>query len=237
MNCVFPPELDDGQLLAYLDGEADHQIAAHLAQCPYCREKASHLSRWHSQLTAKLYRVACPSSIELGDYHFGLVSTSQAVTIARHVSECPHCQREVAQLRDYLRGELAPPFEVGPLERIKVLVARLVTGPDRASTLAGIRGEATGPITWEADGVLIVLDIQPAADGRSRILGQVAADDQDYWTGARVELRQAGELRTTVTVDDLGAFRCEAVSPGPAEILITPSRGSPVLVPNVEIVD
>jgi hypothetical protein len=237
MNCVFPPELDDGQLLAYLDGEADHQIATHVAQCPYCREKASQLSHWHNQLAAKLFRVSCPSSIELGDYQFGLVSTTQAVAIARHVSECPHCRRELAQLRDYLRGELALPFEAGPMERIKVLVARLVTGPDRASTLAGIRGEATGPITWEADGVLIVLDIQPAADGRAKILGQVAADDQDDWTGAQVELRQAGELQATATVDDLGAFRCEAVSPGPAEILISPSRGSPVLVSNVEIID
>jgi hypothetical protein len=237
MNCVFPPELDDGQLLAYLDGETDHGIATHLAQCPYCREKARQVSHWHQQLTTRLYRVTCPTSIELGDYHFGLVSTSQAVAIARHVSECPHCQREVAQLRDYLRGELAPPSEVGPLERMKVLVARLVTGPDRAPVSAGIRGEATGPITWEADGVLVVLDIQPAADGRAKILGQVAADDQDYWTGAQVELRQAGELQATVTVDDLGAFRCEAVSPGSAEILITPSRGSPILVPNVEIID
>ena len=31
MNCVFPPELEDRQILAYLDGEADNQVVSHLA--------------------------------------------------------------------------------------------------------------------------------------------------------------------------------------------------------------
>ncbi len=244
MNCVSPPELDDRQLLAYLDGDADRLVGTHLAQCPYCREKARHLSHWQNQLTAKLYRMTCPSSIELGDYHLGLLPTAQAVSVAQHVSDCPHCKREIAQLRDYLRGELAPAFEAGPMERVKVLIARLVGGsgePGRAGMtsapiLAGLRGEAKGPLTFEADGILIVLDVQPAAAGRVTILGQVAADDQDRWTGAAIELRQSGSQQMTAIVDDLGAFRCEELPPGPTEILITPFSGNGVLIPNINIV-
>lgn len=244
MNCISPPELDDRQLLAYIDGDADHQVATHLAQCPYCREKARHLSHWQNQLTAKLYRINCPSSIELGDYHLGLLPTAQTVSIAQHVSDCPHCKREVAQLRDYLRGELAPASEVGPMERAKVLIARLVGGPGEpgldgrlalAPVLAGIRGEAKGPLTLEADGILIVLDVQLAAEGRVTILGQVAADDQDHWNGASVELRQSGVPQMMAVIDDLGAFRCEGLPPGPTEILIIPSSGSAVLIPNINI--
>ncbi len=244
MNCASPPELTDRQLLAYADGEADNQVATHLAQCPYCREKARYLSYWQNQLTAKLYRMTCPSSIELGDYHLGLLPTAQTVSVAQHVSDCPHCQREVAQLRDYLRGELAPALEADPMARVKVLIARLVGGlgepgpdggPALAPVLAGIRGEAKGPLTLEADGLLIVLDIQPAAEGRVTILGQVAADDQDHWTGASVELRQGGARQMTATIDDLGAFRCEGLPPGPTEILISPSSGIPVLIPNINI--
>ncbi len=246
MNCISPPELDDGQLLTYIDGEADEEVATHLERCSYCRQKARHLARLQDRLTARLYRLPCPSPAELGDYHLGMLPTAQATAVAQHLRECPHCTREVGQLRDYLR-ELAPDPEVSPLERvraaaIKVLIAHLVSGgkgeerPTLAPAFAALRGEARGPVTLEADGILIVLDVQPAAEGRVTILGQVAADDQDRWTGAVVELRQAGTLQMTATVDDLGAFRCEAVSPGPTEILITPSSGNAVLVPNVEIV-
>ena len=168
MNCVSPPELNDRQLLAYADGEADPQVATHLAQCPYCREKARHLSHWQDQLTAKLYRMTCPSSIELGDYHLGLLPTAQAVSVAQHVSDCPHCKREVAQLRDYLRGELAPAFEVGPMERVKVLIARLVgggQGREQSSPMpifTSVRGEEEGPLIYQVDGIQLAIEISDA---------------------------------------------------------------------------
>ena len=246
MNCVSPPELDDRQLLTYVDGEADRNVATHLEQCSYCLEKARQLARLQKRLTRRLYRLTCPSPAELGEYHLGMLDAAQGATIAQHLQECPHCTREVAQLRSYL-SELAPTVEFSPLERVrvaavKVLVARLIGGGQEdarlalAPAFAGIRGDARGPITLEADGILIVLDVQPTAEERVTILGQIASDDQDRWTGAVVELRQADELRITATVDDLGAFRCEAFPPGPTEILITPSSGNAVLVPNVEIV-
>jgi len=244
MNCVSPPELDDRQLLTYVDGEADRNVATHLEQCPYCLGKARQLARLQKRLTRRLYRLTCPSPAELGEYHLGMLDAAQGATIAQHLQECPHCTREVAQLRSYL-SELAPTVEFSPLERVRVQIARRVNGAwggkdsegtALAPAFAGIRGDSRGPITLEADGILIVLDVQPIAEGRVTILGQIASDDQDRWTGAVVELRQADELRITATVDDLGAFRCEAFPPGPTEILITPSSGNAVLVPNVEIV-
>jgi len=243
MNCVSPPELTDQQLLAYLDGESHHEVKAHLEQCLYCLEKARQLARLQARLRARLHRLTCPLPMELGEYHLRLLAPAQATAVDQHLRECPHCAREVAQLKGYL-NEPAPAVEPGLLERVKVLVARLVgeKGEGRppgeftfAPAFVAIRGAAHGPITLEADGLFIVLDVQPAAEGRVTILGQVAADDQDRWTSAAVELRQSGALQTSVTVDDLGAFRCEGVLPGPTELRIIPGGGSVVVVSNIEI--
>ncbi len=90
-------------------------------------------------------------------------------------------------------------------------------------------------MTFEVDGVVIILDIQPTNKGMVALLGQVAADHQEQWTGALAELRQGGELEFSATVDDLGAFRSEGVIPGPKELRITPKGGSVVVMMNFEL--
>ncbi len=149
-NCVSPPALDDQQLLAYLDGEGNQSIGAHLEKCPSCRERAGEIARLQNKLTARLYRLTCPSPIELGDYQMGLLPSSQRMAIAQHLRECPHCMRELAQLRSYL-SELAPPPRTSILEGVRVLVARLTGEGGRAAggttlapAYAGLRGGSPG---------------------------------------------------------------------------------------------
>ena len=111
-QCVSPPALEDWQLLAWLDGEAAPEIAAHLAECPSCRERASALDRLQKDLAARLYRLSCPTPEELGDFHLGLLRGEQADAIRVHLRTCPHCQEEIRQLRTYL-SELVPPARAG----------------------------------------------------------------------------------------------------------------------------
>lgn len=231
--CVFPPALDDKQLLAYLDGVADERTISHLKGCAHCREKAEMLDKMQRRLTARLYRFNCPSSMELGEYHLRMLPASQMLVIGQHVRECPHCAREVAELEGFLVPE-APVESL--LGRAKLLIARYVGPGDVTFTPApALRGEAKGPITFAAEGIIIVLDIQPATEGSVDILGQVAADDQDDWTGALVELRKDHLPNISSTVDDLGAFQCKGVSPGQHELRIASKEGSVVLISSFEI--
>jgi hypothetical protein len=240
---VFPPELDEKQLLLYLDGEANKEILSHIERCAYCREKSETLDRLQKRLTTRLYRLTCPPTIELGEYHLRLLPASQMLVVAQHVRECPHCAREVSQLDDFL-GHFTSTPEGSLLGKAKVLIARLVGGqaaPGKegetgfAPVVPALRGEARAPLTFEVDGVIIIVDIQPTRTGTVNILGQVAADDQEQWTGALVEVRQAGELEFTANVDDLGAFRSESLFPGPKELRIRPIGGSVVIVMNFEL--
>jgi hypothetical protein len=231
MKCITSPALDDIQIVSYVEGEADDIVVAHIKKCPFCTERANRWTLLQNRLRKQLYRVTCPTPVELGDYHLGLLTAPQVLVIAQHVRECPLCSREVADLENFL-DDLAP--EVSLLGAARVLIARLINGNtgESAPTVAALRGEAKGPITLEADGIVIVLDIQPTNEGRVNILGQVAADNQDQWTGALVELRQENELQFSIPVDDLGAFQAEGIKPGSKELRIIFKDSSLTVVSN-----
>ena len=229
MKCISSPALEDIEIGRYVDGEADEIVVAHINQCPYCSDRARQWTRLQNGLREQLYRTTCPSPIELGDHHLGLLPASRSLVVAQHLRECPLCKREIADLQEFIAEPAAPP---GFIQAAKVLVAQLVgTTP----ALGALRGESKGPLTFEADGVVIVLDIQPTVDGQASMLGQLAADEQDQWTGATVELRQQDASEMMSTLDDLGTFNFDRVQPGAAQMTINSVHGIIVHIMNIDI--
>jgi hypothetical protein len=213
-----------------MDGEPDDLVAAHLAQCPDCRERAQALARLQGHLTARLYRLDCPPAAELGDYHFGLLSADQAAAVASHLALCPHCAAEIAQLEGYL-ADLAPDLELGLLERaaasVRVLVARAVRGGmglhvsvQPAPALAGLRGDEGRSLIYEADEVQVVIEFHrdPDQPERITILGLVVGLDDPQQLEAH--LWHADQRVTSVTVEELGNFAISGVSPGSYELIL-----------------
>ena len=245
MPCASPPELNDGELLAHIDGEADRQVEAHLERCAYCRERARRLARLQDRLTAQLYRITCPSPEELGEYHLGILPHDRAAGMARHLAECPHCAREVAQLRGYL-ARMAPTLELGPLEgvreQVQVLVARLVSGrpgdsplkrPTLAPAYAGVRGEEEGPYIYQAGDVQIAIGVQDDAErpGRKVIFGLVTGMDTSE---AQVNLREAGQSISVVPVDELGNFALPNLAPDTYDLTLS-GPGVEIHVPELQV--
>jgi hypothetical protein len=228
-KCVFPPELTDLQLLAYLDRpDANQATGSHLLQCPHCQEKAGALELFQKRLRTRLYRSTCPSPEELGEYTLHMSSASRRLVIAQHLRECPLCTLELATLEEFT-SEFA--HQPGPIEQVKVLVAHLVN----SSVMPALRGQTNKALKFEADGIVVVLDIQPVNKDLTEILGQVADDNQDQWTGALVELREGVNLQFSTQVDDLGAFHLEGISPGIKELRITSENKMMVVVSSFEV--
>src|SRR6266498_2647150 len=125
MKCITSPALDDIQIVSYIEGEADDGVVAHIKECLFCRERANRWTLLQNGLREQLYRVTCPTPVELGDYHLGLLPAPQVLVIAQHVRECPLCRREVADLKNFL-DDLAP--EISLLGAARVLIARLISG-------------------------------------------------------------------------------------------------------------
>lgn len=226
-NCVFPPELEDQQLLKYLDDpNADLETARHIEKCSYCRQRAETLENFQKQLTSHLYRSTCPSSIELGEYHMRLIRANRKLVIAQHVRECPHCARELSQLESFM-GEL--PARQNLLEPIKVLFARLVPSD------VALRGEAPIAQVFQVDDMVISLEPRRTAKGEVFLQGLLAADDQEQWTDATVELRQEYLTPLFASVDELGGFSFMDAIPSSAQITITSTSGIAVQTEKVNL--
>jgi hypothetical protein len=112
--------------------------------------------------------------------------------------------------------------EPGPLDRIRVLVARLVDLGSRAPTLAyaGTRGEEKGPRIYQAGGAQIAVEVQEDAGRHDRrvLLGLVTGTALHELAA---HLWQAGQRVTTVPVDDLGNFVIPDLAPGQYELILS----------------
>ena len=96
------PIFKDEQLLAYLDGEADPDVAAQIEASAADKRRAGELAGLQSRLISRLYRATCPDSEILGEFHLGLLPDQQARAIEAHLRDCSPCVHELVQLRDFL---------------------------------------------------------------------------------------------------------------------------------------
>ncbi len=238
MNCISPPGPEDHQLLAYLDSEPDPETKLHLQECAFCRERAQTLAHVQDVLASRLYRLTCPSATDLGEFYLRMLPPAQMLIVSQHLRACPHCTHEILQLKEFL-SDLAVDQERNLLEQAKVFIARLVEGRNKTSTAGempfALRGEGREPLTFEVDGMIIVIDVQSLAENNLTILGQVAADNQDEWTGALVRWHQDHLLDLSTTIDDLGAFHCEDILPGSIDLQIVARNGTVAVVPTFEV--
>ena len=233
MACVSPQELADRALLAYIDGEAEDEVIAHLEGCPHCRERTRRLAQLQDCLTAQLYRFDCPSPEALGEYHLGALPSDRAAAIAHHLDGCPHCAHEVVQLGDFL-ADLAPDLEISPLEqatgRARVLIARLASGltdglimapSQMASAYVGVRGEEREPFSYEADEIQVVVDIQedPDQPGRKTATGLVIGVDEPR--ELEVHLWRDDQHLAVASVDETSNFFIPNLDPGGYELILS----------------
>jgi anti-sigma factor RsiW len=238
MECRHPPPLTDEQLMATTDGVAGAQLSEHLADCASCSARLEHIRQVEQRLISRLYRWDCPPSQQLGNYHIGLASATDATMIAQHLELCAACNAEIELLREFISTTAVTvtptvrPATPATQPWLGDLIARMLPAAQQATAL---RGAAAHAITAEAGHTTIILEVQPSAEGWVTLRGQILEADQDRWIGALVELHQAGALATTTLIDEVGGFSCGLLRPDPAELRITPESGRSVLVQQIEL--
>jgi anti-sigma factor RsiW len=173
-------------------------------------------------LRRTLYRAFCPDSMELDDYLLGELSRQRTAFIRTHLKECPHCRRELEQMQAFLK-ETRPNLELNLVERARVLIARLVKPSDVSGlspALQGVRGGEGKVLTYESEGMKVILDIQTdpeRADLRIIIGVLVGAEEAGDF---QAQLLQEDEQIGAAAVDKFGNFEFPSLTPGEYQLVL-----------------
>ena len=240
MTCTFSSPLTEQSLLEYLDGQAPPEVVEHVAQCPFCADRAAELARFQSRLKALLYRMECPSSLALGEYALEMLPPSQASRVRAHVDRCPHCVQELAQMESFLDVPLFRDRLREGVEKVKVLVARLVSGfsqaggpQEAALAFGGLRGGEEEPLIYQVNDTQIVLEIQDDPDhpGKKTLLGLITGSEQPMFI---VRLQDREHSPATAHVDEIGNFAFSQLRPGAYKLVIA-GEGMEIHIPQLRI--
>lgn len=181
------------------------------------------MAQFEDSFKAALYRITCPDSATLGNFHLGLLPDEAAAPITKHLTICPHCTQEIAQLEAFL-AETAVSLQPSAAERIKVWIAKRITTQGEARDGLGtpafaLRGSDNGPLMYEAGDAQLSLEVQddPEHPGRKSILGLVLGIET-----AQVEakLLRGDAVETAVTLDDLGNFTFTNLAAGSYQLVV-----------------
>jgi len=187
------------------------------------------------QLKMAFYRLDCPETAELGEYHLDFLNAARRMEIAQHLQACPHCTGELAQLGHFL-AELAPELRQGMYNPLKVWVARLVsqtqTGTGNGMQPAfAVRGGDQAPRVYEAGDAQVVLEVQDEPAATKTLVGLILGVDPADLT---VYLWRSDDPVKSAAVDELGNFILANIKPGNYQLIVTNSELG-IRVPSVEV--
>ena len=157
-TCVDPAEIQEGDLMGYLDGMADHVIVQHIQRCPACSRQVAALASLQAILSVKLYRSSCPAPEQLVAYWQGQIKSNEKLLTVQHLRQCPHCARELAALARDERAGLSERLGAA----IAKLEATLVMFPLKAVAVRGDEATRLTSQVYRAGEIEILLSLQPS---------------------------------------------------------------------------
>ena len=214
-RCINPSEIEEGDLIAYLHGDAPPQVAGHIARCVFCAEQVEQLRMIDAQLLAAFYRDACPTAQVLADFALNRLLATEKLRVAAHVRRCSICSGEVTAVRDL--ADEAPP---SLLARLRESLALALVARPIARVAAPARGEGWQG-RFEADDLVVTLSVQ-AGNLTGRVRKRGAPSGADYsgqaWMLEEKPTAEGDPPRSEI--DERGRFRFTAPLAGSYTLLL-----------------
>ncbi len=192
----------------------------------------------------------CPTFEQVIDYLDGKLPPAEAARVAAHLAgDCAACAETrtwYERVRQIAASDnmVAPPawafkraariFDTARrprlVERIGEAVARLVFDSFARPQLAGIRSTETAnrQLLYRAEDYSIDLQVTPANEARSGLLGQVLREGEERFESVanrRLDLMRGGEPFYSTVTDERGEFHFRAVKHGTYDLRIEVADG------------
>lgn len=210
-ECVNPALIKEGDLLAYVEGEANAEVRGHVERCPACAGQVAQLRYTSQALLSLVYRADCPAPEVLGQYQLDLLSSDEQVLVAAHLRACSHCTRELNELvtaEDSLSQMILQVIQ----RAVRVVEGTLV--PTSRPHPAGVRGWETRQRAYHGAGLDVLVGFQPSVPGGAKGAVVGAILQAEAVAGGQVWLFQEGTEPLSNSVDEMGSFAFEGVAPG-----------------------
>ncbi|MBL7183288.1 MAG: hypothetical protein ISS50_02435 [Anaerolineae bacterium] len=232
-ECVNSAEIEEGDLVAYVDGEADERVADHIRRCALCAEKAEAYRRIQEILGVVFYRASCPSPETLGDFYLNVLPPGQKLVVAKHLRECSHCAQE---LEEY---SITSPegVSLGIIEHLKETITGVIEAlliPPRPQP-AAVRGRAAHQRFYRADALNVLIGFQSSAGRRGTLSGVIIPPEQRLTSlaGTQIGLFRQDEPMGSERVNELGHFVFEDILPGEYDLTFD-WQGQMILISRIE---
>jgi hypothetical protein len=215
-RCINPSEIEEGDLIAYLQGDAPPHVVEHVTLCAFCAEQVEQLRLVDAQLLAAFYRDTCPTTDMLTDFVLGQLPAAEKLRVAAHVRDCSTCSREIASVRDLVDQE--PP---SLLARLRESLALALAAQPVAHVAAPARGRGWQG-RFEAGDLIVSITVQvDKLTGRVRRRGALPQAD---FTGQswllNPEMVTADEEPLYSRIDRRGHFQFSGLKAGVYSLLL-----------------
>lgn len=220
-QCINPTVLEEGDLLASLDGVASPSVMTHIAQCAACQEERAAFLSMTSFFDVALYRQPCPDGEMLLAYQAGLLPRLERSPIKQHLADCVPCQQEVAQL-----AAISSTTELSLWERLLLTGKQILDTlrlPAAAQPAFALLGDEQQQQVYQAgDFQLIISMSKPLSSSNIwQIEGQLLNErDPLMLYEGEISLLREEERAVTDEIDDLGYFILEDIESGDYQLLL-----------------
>lgn len=232
------PAIQEGDLLAYLEGTASAAIVRRIEQSPELLAEAAALRLMDAGLSGALDPDEAVGTDDLLLYQAGLLSPAEARQIEQHLAARPALRTLLAALD--LPDEAAVPAGPALAERLRATGRRILDAVRLAlpqQPAAALRGQAQRSYVYQAGAYRIVLAITPPLLDEAiwQLEGQISPDgDQPVPIGASVQAWRGDAVVAGDMVDEAGFFALDQLGAGDYSIQIDLAEASVLLEINIE---